>query len=44
MMRAPIFLSKWSPYYDIDKELEDLSAFSSHLFYLSLKTREFFKG
>ena len=30
-------------YYDIDEELEDLSAFSSHLRYLSLKTREFFK-
>jgi hypothetical protein len=32
-----------SLYYDIDKELEDLSAFSSHLCYLSFKTREFFK-
>lgn len=30
-------------YYDIDEELEDLSAFSSHLRYLSFKTREFFK-
>ena len=30
-------------YYDIDEELKDLSAFSSHMFYLSLKTREFFK-
>ncbi len=29
-------------YYDIDKELEDLSAFSSLLCYLSFKTREFF--
>ena len=31
-------------YYDIDEELKDLSAFSSHMFYLSLKTREFFKS
>lgn len=31
-------------YYDIDEELKDLSAFSSHMFYLSLKTREFFKN
>ncbi len=31
-------------YYDIDEELKDLSAFSSHLFYLSLKTREYFNG
>lgn len=30
-------------YYDIDEDLEDLSAFSSHLCYLSFKTREFFK-
>lgn len=30
-------------YYNIDEELEDLSAFSSHLCYLSFKTREFFK-
>lgn len=30
-------------YYDIDEELRDLSAFSSHLYYLSFKTREFFK-
>lgn len=30
-------------YYDIDEELEDLSAFSSHLRYLSFKTREFFR-
>lgn len=30
-------------YYNIDEELKDLSAFSSHLFYLSFKTREFFK-
>lgn len=30
-------------YYDIDEELEDLSAFSSHLCYLSFKTREFFR-
>lgn len=30
-------------YYDIDEELKDLSAFSSHLCYLSFKTREFFK-
>jgi len=30
-------------YYDIDEELKDLSAFSKHLFYLSFKTREFFK-
>lgn len=29
-------------YYDIDEELKDLSAFSSHLCYLSFKTREFF--
>ena len=31
-------------YYDIDEELKDLSAFSSHMSYLSLKTREFFKN
>lgn len=31
-------------YYDIDEELKDLSAFSNHLCFLSLKTREFFKG
>lgn len=31
-------------YYDIDEELNDLSAFSSHMLYLSLKTREFFKN
>ena len=31
-------------YYDIDDELKDLSAFSSHLCYLSLKTREYFKN
>lgn len=31
-------------YYDIDKELEDLSAFSSHLCYLSFRTREFFRS
>ena len=30
-------------YYDIDEELKDLSAFSSHLCYLSYKTRDFFK-
>lgn len=30
-------------YYDIDDELKDLSAFSDYLYYLSLKTREFFK-
>lgn len=30
-------------YYNIDKELKDLSAFSSHLCYLSFQTREFFK-
>ena len=30
-------------YYNIDEELKDLSAFSSHLFHLSFKTREFFK-
>ena len=30
-------------YYNIDEELEDLSAFSSHLRYLSFKTRDFFK-
>lgn len=30
-------------YYDIDEELKDLSAFSSHLCYLSFKTREYFK-
>lgn len=30
-------------YYDIDEELRDLFAFSSQLFYLSFKTREFFK-
>lgn len=30
-------------YYNIDEELIDLSAFSSHLYYLSFKTREFFK-
>lgn len=30
-------------YYDVDEELKDLSAFSSHLCYLSYKTREFFK-
>ena len=29
-------------YYNIDEELRDLSAFSSHLCYLSFKTREFF--
>lgn len=31
-------------FYNIDEELKDLSAFSNHLYYLSLKTREFFKG
>ena len=31
-------------YYDIDEELTDLSAFSNHLCYLSLKTREYFKN
>lgn len=31
-------------YYDIDKEIEDLSAFSDHLCFLSFKTREFFKN
>ncbi len=31
-------------YYDIDDELQDLSAFSKHLCYLSFKTREYFKG
>jgi len=30
-------------YYNIDEELKDLSAFSSHLCYLSFNTREFFK-
>lgn len=30
-------------YYNIDEELKDLSAFSSHLRYLSFMTREFFK-
>lgn len=30
-------------YYDVDDELKDLSAFSNHIYYLSLKTREFFK-
>ena len=30
-------------YYNIDEELMDLSAFSSHLCYLSFKTRDFFK-
>lgn len=30
-------------YYNIDEELEDLSVFSSHLRYLSFKTRDFFK-
>ena len=30
-------------YYNIDEELKDLSAFSSHLCYLSFKTRDFFK-
>ena len=30
-------------YYNIDEVLIDLSAFSSHLYYLSFKTREFFK-
>ena len=30
-------------YYNIDEELKDLSAFSSHLCYLSFGTREFFK-
>lgn len=30
-------------YYNIDEELKDLSAFSSHLCYLSFKTREFFQ-
>ena len=30
-------------YYNIDEELKDLSAFSSHLRYLSFKTSEFFK-
>lgn len=29
-------------YYNIDKELEDLQAFSDHLSYLSSKTREYF--
>jgi len=31
-------------YYDIDDELTDLSAFSKQLYYLSLKTREYFKN
>ena len=31
-------------YYNIDEELKDLSAFSSHLYHLSFKTREFFKN
>ena len=31
-------------FYNIDEELKDLSAFSNHLYYLSLKTREFFEG
>ena len=31
-------------YYDIDEELKNLSAFSTHLFFLSFKTRDFFKG
>jgi len=30
-------------YYNSDEELKDLSAFSSHLCYLSFKTREFFQ-
>lgn len=30
-------------YYNIDEELKDLSAFSSHLCYLSFRTRDFFK-
>ena len=29
-------------YYDIDEELKDLSAFSEHISYLSLNTREYF--
>lgn len=29
-------------YYDIEEELKDLSAFSNHLCYLSVKTREYF--
>ena len=31
-------------FYDIDEELKDLSAFSNYIFYLSLKTRDFFIG
>lgn len=31
-------------YYDVDDELTDLSAFSNFIFYLSLKTRGYFKG
>lgn len=31
-------------FYNIDEELKDLSVFSNHLYYLSLKTREFFEG
>ena len=30
-------------YYDVDEEMKDLSAFSGHICYLSLQTREFFK-
>lgn len=32
-----------SLYYDVDDELQDLSAFSNHICYLSLKTRDYFK-
>lgn len=32
-----------SLYYNIDEYLIDLSAFSDHIYYLSLKTREYFK-
>ena len=30
-------------YYDIDEHLIDLGAFSSHICYISLNTREYFK-
>lgn len=31
-------------YYDVDKYLVDLQAFTNHIYFLSLKTREFFKS
>lgn len=31
-------------FYDIDKYLVDLQAFTNHIFYISHRTREFFKG